>query len=137
MSPEQLIEEARQAMTRAHAPYSDFPVGAALLGESGTVYHGANIENASLGLSICAERVAVFAAVSRGEKVYRALAIVTGTEEPTPPCGACRQVLREFADDLPIYLAGKPKAIRITRLPDLLPDAFGPSAPVGKASGKG
>jgi cytidine deaminase len=123
-SAELLVAEARRAMEHAHAPYSRFPVGAALLVDSGRVYRGANVENASLGLSICAERSAVFAAIAAGERGFRALAIATDTERPTPPCGACRQVLREFVDDLPIYLAGRDGPAVVRRLRDLLPEAF-------------
>jgi len=122
LKPEALIEEARQALANAHAPYSRFPVGAALLGASGRVYRAGN---ASFGLSICAERAAVFAAVAAGEKSFGALVVATDTDEPTPPCGACRQVLREFTADLPIHLAGR-RSTRETTLAGLLPDAFAP-----------
>lgn len=115
-------------LANAHAPYSRFPVGAALEGESGRVYRATNVENASLGLSVCAERAAVFAAVAGGERKFRALAVATETDEPTPPCGACRQVLREFVADLPIHLAGR-RTARETSLAKLLPDSFAPPAP--------
>jgi cytidine deaminase len=127
MSPEELVQEARAALGRAYAPYSGFPVGAALLAASGKVYRGANVENASLGLSVCAERTAVFAAVNAGEKSFRAIAVATDTDLPTPPCGTCRQVLREFVEDLPVYLAGRDAGIEETSLARLLPRAFGPS----------
>jgi cytidine deaminase len=133
VSPEELTREAREALRHAHAPYSNFPVGAALLAESGKLYRGANVENASHGLAVCAERSAVFAAVSDGQKHFRAIAIATDTDEPTPPCGACRQVLREFATDLPVYLVGRGPEIEVTSLSKLLPRAFGPSHP-GEAS---
>ena len=122
---ERLLKAALDARQHAHAPYSNFPVGAALLGESGRVYLGSNVENASYGLSVCAERSAVFAAVAAGEKKFRALAVATDTDEPTPPCGACRQILREFVEDLPVYLAGRQKT-RETTLKALLPDPFVP-----------
>jgi len=119
-----LIDEARAAAAQSHAPYSNFPVGAALLAKSGKVYRGVNVENASLGLSICAERSAVFAAVAAGERAFEAIAISTGAATPTPPCGACRQVLLEFAEDLPIHLAGKGGAIESTTLLELVPRPF-------------
>jgi len=119
-----LVAEARAAMAHSHAPYSNFPVGAALLAKSGKVYRGVNVENASLGLSICAERNAVFAAAAAGERAFEAIAIATGAALPTPPCGACRQVLLEFAEDLPIHLAGKGGAIESTTLLELVPRPF-------------
>jgi len=125
--PDSLIAEARRVLANAHAPYSRFPVGAALLAESGKVYAAANVENASFGLSVCAERSAVFAAVAAGERRFAALAVVTDTPEPTPPCGACRQVLREFVEDIPVALAGRPGTkVQTHRLSDLLPQAFSP-----------
>lgn len=131
MSRDQLVAEAHAALANAHAPYSQFPVGAALEGESGRVYRAVNVENASFGLSVCAERAAVFAAVAGGERRFRALAVATDTDEPTPPCGACRQVLREFVPDLPIVLAGR-RGTRETSLAKLLPDAFAPPATAAK-----
>jgi cytidine deaminase len=97
-----LTEAARAAAANAHAPYSRFRVGAACLTRSGKIHQGANVENASYGLSICAERSAVFAAVAAGDREIRALAVYTPTPEPTTPCGACRQVLCEFGDDIEI-----------------------------------
>lgn len=91
-----LIEAAKKARTFAYAPYSQFPVGAALLTTNGKVYTGANIENASYSLCMCAERVAIYKALSEGEKHFQALAVSAATEEPVSPCGACRQVLTEF-----------------------------------------
>jgi cytidine deaminase len=128
VTPESLVAEARRALANAHAPYSRFPVGAALLAESGRVYLAVNVENASYGLSVCAERSAVFAAVAAGEKRFKAIAVVTDTADPTPPCGACRQVLREFVTDLPVHLAGRAGAIVTKRLGELLPFAFSPPA---------
>lgn len=127
MSPEDLVKEARSALERAYAPYSHFPVGAALVTGSGKVYRGANVENASFGLSVCAERAAVFTAVNAGETGFVAIAVATDTETPTPPCGTCRQVLREFVDDLPVYLVGRAPEIEKTSLARLLPRAFGPA----------
>jgi cytidine deaminase len=125
--PDSLVAEARRVLAHAHAPYSRFPVGAALLTESGKVFAATNVENASFGLSVCAERSAVFAAVAAGERRFAALAVVTDTPEPTPPCGACRQVLREFVEDIPVALAGRPGTrVQTHRLSDLLPQAFSP-----------
>jgi len=128
VTPEALVAEARRVLANAHAPYSRFPVGAALLAESGRVYLAVNVENASYGLSVCAERSAVFAAVAAGDKRFQALAVVTDTAEATPPCGACRQVLREFVADVPIHLAGRTGPVVTRRLSELLPYAFSPPA---------
>lgn len=120
-----LLEAAWAARGRAHAPYSGFRVGAALLRKGGTVVGGCNVENASYPMCTCAERTAVCAAVAAGMKEgeLEALVVVTGADTLTPPCGACRQVLVEFVDDLPILLDnGRQKALH--RLKDLLPHAF-------------
>jgi cytidine deaminase len=134
VSPESLVAQARAALAHAHAPYSRFPVGAALLAESGRVYRGANVENASLGLSVCAERTAIFAAVAAGERRFVAIAVATDTDHPTPPCGACRQILREFAADLPVYLAGRAGPHETRTLRELLPYAFVPPAEEGRTT---
>ncbi len=123
ISNQELIKMARDAMKNAYAPYSGFSVGAALLTESGKVYTGCNVENSSYGLTICAERVAVFKAVSEGEHQFLKIAIVSSSNELTFPCGACRQVLYEFADDMEIILENK-EGIYVTRLKDLLPKGF-------------
>ncbi len=102
MSYKKLIEAATRARSRAHAPYSKFSVGAALLTKSGTIFTGCNVENVSLGLTICAERSAVAAAVAGGDKELAAIAIVTDFPEPVFPCGACRQVLAEFNPELEV-----------------------------------
>lgn len=120
-----LLTAAAAAYRCAYAPYSRFAVGAAVLAE-GRIYAGCNVENASYGLSMCAERAAVFAAVTAGERAIRAVAIVTATEAPTPPCGACRQVLREFGPDTIVACATLSGRVRVQRLSDLLPDSFGP-----------
>jgi len=121
-----LIDAATEAHEHAYAPYSGFPVGAAILCASGRIVAGCNVENASYGLSICAERAAVTRMIAEGEREMRAIAIVTGADAPTPPCGLCRQTLAEFATDLPVYLASrKPGTLaRTTSLAKLLPDAF-------------
>ena len=129
MTPKDLLAQAELAMGRAYAPYSHFQVGAALLGVSGRVYLGCNVENAAYGPSNCAERTAVFKAVSEGERDFAAIAIVGGPggkpQGPCPPCGVCRQVLREFCrDDFPIYLQGRDGAVETFTLSQLLPESF-------------
>jgi cytidine deaminase len=123
----ELIIAAQAAKQKAYAPYSNFKVGAALLGKSGRIYTGCNVENASYGLSSCAERNAVFKALSEGEREFRAIAIVSGSSEPTAPCGACRQVLNEFAPDIAVIMPGKKRTVKTT-LRKLLPLAFGPKS---------
>jgi cytidine deaminase len=120
-----LITAARNAQARAYAPYSNFRVGAALESSDGTVFLGCNVENASYGLTICAERAAVFAAVSAGVTRFRRAVVVSNVDPPAAPCGACRQVLAEFGLDLPIEGVGPSSAAK-WRLSDLLPAAFGP-----------
>ena len=129
MTPEALMEQARAAMQRAYAPYSGFWVGAALLGQSGTVYLGCNVENAAYGPSNCAERTAVFKAVREGERQFSAIAIAGGPggriTAACPPCGVCRQVLREFCGDaFPIYLCGADGSVQTYTLSQLLPESF-------------
>ncbi len=124
MDYDDLIAKAMEAREKAHAPYSHFAVGAALLGKSGGIYTGCNVENASYGLSICAERVAVFKAVSEGERGFEALAVVT--ENGVTPCGACRQVLIEFGEDIQVIVANESGEYRVLTLRELLPEAFTP-----------
>ncbi|MFB6350578.1 MAG: cytidine deaminase, partial [Bradymonadaceae bacterium] len=104
---DQLYERAREVKQQAWVPYSGFPVGAALLCESGEIVTGCNVENASIGATVCAERTALGAAVSRGERSFRALCVVTDAEPPAAPCGICRQTLSEFCEELPILLANE------------------------------
>ena len=118
-----LIEAARAAQDNAHAPYSGYPVGAALETEDGQVFIGANIENASFGVTNCAERVALGAAVAQGVRVFSRLVIVTRSEPPAAPCGACRQALAEFGLDLKVESVGLETTKQWT-LGELLPDAF-------------
>ena len=130
MTPEQLIDLAIAAMGNAYTPYSGFQVGAALLCSDGSVYSGCNIENAAYGPTNCAERTAVFKAVSEGKREFSAIAICGGKDgritDYCPPCGVCRQVLREFCrDDFIIYLAGPNGAYKAVTLGDLLPFSFG------------
>ncbi len=123
MDPHQLVDRAREARKHAYAPYSQYPVGAAVLTASGEVFSGCNIENASYGLTVCAERTALFKAVSEGETSIVALAVVA--PEGASMCGACRQVLSEFGESIPVYLAGPSGAHRATSIDELLPGAFG------------
>jgi cytidine deaminase len=118
-----LLNDAAGARDRAYAPYSGFRVGAALLTVDGKVYTGSNVENASFGLTTCAERVAVFAAVHAGERGLSAVAISTDGPGPVAPCGACRQVLAEFAPDIRVVSAAAGER-REWRLSELLPDPF-------------
>ncbi len=120
---DELIEEAIEAREHSYSPYSRFKVGAALKSKSGKIYTGTNVENASYGLTVCAERTAVYKAVSQGEREFEALAIFTDTEDLTPPCGACRQVLWEFSRDLVVILANSNEK-KILKLSDLLPLPF-------------
>jgi cytidine deaminase len=119
-----LFAAARAAFDRALADYSHFKVGAAIETTSGQVMAGCNIENASYGLTMCAERVAMFTALAEGHRHFRRLLIVANTAEPTPPCGACRQILWEFGGDLEILLANLNGVTAVHRLSDLLPAAF-------------
>jgi len=119
-----LIEEARAAMGEAYAPYSGFRVGAALATGDGSIFRGANVENASLGLSICAERVAACKAVTSGARDFEMLAVVCSGQDQCRPCGACLQFLAEFAPDLAIITPGESGEVATTPLRDLLPSAF-------------
>ena len=120
-----LIVAARVAQARAYAPYSKFRVGAALEAADGSVFLGCNVENASYGLTICAERAAICAAVSAGAHRFRRAVVVSDVDPPAAPCGACRQVLAEFGLDLPIDGVGATRTVS-WQLSELLPAAFGP-----------
>lgn len=124
MDHDALIDTARRARERAVAPYSMFKVGAALEADDGTVITGCNIENSTYGLTICAERVAVFKAVSEGQRRFTRIAIVADTSEPTPPCGPCRQILWEFCGDIEVILANLEQETGRYRMADLLPLPF-------------
>jgi len=119
-----LIAVASKAREHAHAPYSHFRVGAALRANSGRIFTGCNIENSTFGLTLCAERVAVFKALSEGERGFNAVAVVADTERLTPPCGACRQILWEFCRDAEVILSNLSGQMKVRRMSDLFPDAF-------------
>ena len=124
ISERELIAAARQARRHARAAFSSFKVGAALETRDGAIVTGCNIENATYGLTICAESVAMFKAVSEGHRHFRRVAIVADTQSPTPPCGACRQILWEFGGDLEVVLANLRRQHGRYRLGDLLPLPF-------------
>lgn len=119
-----LVGQATAARRQAYVPYSKFPVGAALLTKSGKIYTGCNVENASFGMTVCAERVAIWKAVSEGETEFEALAVVTNIAGT--PCGACRQVMVEFAPDMPVVIADLSGIDTMTSVDNLLPHAFRP-----------
>ncbi len=119
-----LISAARSARENAHAPYSNFRVGAALRAKSGRIFTGCNVENSTYGLTLCAERVAVFKAISEGERGFDAVAVVTDTDSLTPPCGACRQILWEFCGDAEVVLANLKGKIEVHRMSALFPKPF-------------
>lgn len=121
-----LLEAALEAQTKAHCPFSRYPVGAAIRTRGGRLYSGCNVESASFSLTCCAERVAVFKAVSEGHKEIDACAIVTVEGTPAPPCGACRQVLYEFGPSMRIVLGNPSGEVRVLSLSDLLPEGFTP-----------
>ncbi len=124
--PQDLLHAAREAQAKAYVPYSHFPVGAALRLADGRIVQGCNVENASYGLSMCAERNASFAAVTSGATSFREVLVVGETAGPIAPCGACRQVLLEFTDPAaPVWLVGRDGTLR-TSLAELLPHAFSP-----------
>lgn len=124
MSEEKLIAAARAARENAHAPYSNFRVGAAVQAKSGRIFTGCNVENASYGLTCCAERVAIFKAISEGERGFDTIAVVTDTETLTPPCGACRQIIWEFCGDVEVVMANLKGKVERERAGTLLPRPF-------------
>jgi cytidine deaminase len=119
-----LVAAATEARKNAQAPYSGFQVGSALLAADGTIYTGCNVESASYGLTICGERTAVFKAVSEGARSFRAVAVVTGADAPTPPCGACRQVLWDQCGDVEVVMSTTSGATERLTLSQLLPHPF-------------
>ncbi len=122
----ELVRRAREVQRHAYCPYSKFPVGAALEAADGRVFVGTNVESASFGLTICAERMALGAAVAAGARVFTRLAVATDVDPPASPCGACRQLLAEFGLDLTVIAAG-PRSERRWTLRELLPDPFVPA----------
>jgi cytidine deaminase len=123
-----LLAEARASIKRAYAPYSKFPVAAAVIDDRGRIFTGVNIENASYGLTICAERVAIFSAIAAGARSVAAIAVTSEKLQSITPCGACRQVMAEFCPtDTPVFLGGGKKGFRETTVGALLPDAFLPT----------
>ncbi len=126
MQVQELCQKALDMLQMAYVPYSHFPVGAALECDDGTVFTGCNIENASYTPTVCAERTAVFKAVSEGHRKFVRIAIAANTDSFTAPCGVCRQVLREFAPNLEVILVNKHGDTKTLTLPDLFPYSFGP-----------
>jgi len=120
----ELVESARQVREKAYAPFSNFRVGAAVLTKDGKIYTGCNIESASYGLTVCAERVAIWKAVSEGESEFTNVAVVADTEELTPPCGVCRQIIWEFCGDVPVTFANLKGNVETVQMKELLPRAF-------------
>jgi cytidine deaminase len=121
---ERLVAEARRSRGNSVSHRSGFAVGAAIEAEDGRIFGGCNVENATYGLTVCAERVAIWKALSEGVRRFRAVAVVTGAEVPTPPCGACRQILWEFAGDVPVVSVTESGGRKLYRMADLLPEPF-------------
>ena len=119
-----LIAAATKARENAHAKFSNFKVGAALHAASGKIFTGCNVENATYGLTLCAERVAIFKAISEGERRFDSIAVVTDTDALTPPCGACRQIIWEFCGDIHVVLANLRGKIEVLRMSQLFPKPF-------------
>ena len=124
MIVKKLIEKAKQVREMAYAPYSSFKVGAALETDTGKIYTGCNVENASYAATCCAERTALANAIAEGERKFRRIAIVADTEGPCPPCGICRQVLYEFAPGIEVIMANTRGETLVQTLDDLMPHAF-------------
>ena len=121
---EELVEKAREVREKAYAPFSNFKVGAAVETDEGEIFTGCNVESASYGLTVCAERVAIWKAVSEGKKKFRRIAVVADTEELTPPCGVCRQIIWEFCGDVPVIFANLKGNVETVQMKELLPRAF-------------
>lgn len=128
--PADLLTAAKRAWANAYAPYSGFRVGAALRAESGTIYLGANIENASYTVTRCAEQSAVQAMASHGERRFSEIVVYTAAEPPASPCGACRQVLHEFAPEATVFLVNSQGSVKLFTVAELLPDGFALERPV-------
>jgi cytidine deaminase len=121
---EKLVEAATRARANALCKYSGFAVGAAIEDSEGKIWGGCNVENSTFGLTVCAERVAIWKALSEGVRSFRAVAVVTGAEQPTPPCGACRQILWQFAGDVPVVSATTGGLRKRYRLSEIFPEPF-------------
>jgi cytidine deaminase len=124
MNPEELIARAKEARENACADYSHYQVGAALMTSSGKVYSGCNVENATYGLTVCAERVALWKALSEGERAFAQIAVVTASDPPASPCGACRQILWEYCGDIEVILANLQGYRKTLRLAEIFPRPF-------------
>jgi cytidine deaminase len=133
---QEMREAALSAAQNAYCRYSKFPVGASVLSAEGEIFAGCNVENASYGLTSCAERNAIFQAIAKGHKNVRAVAIVTPTARPMPPCGACRQVIHEFNPDADVFCFGQDKTSKHFKMSELLPAAFGPHNMVSSSAGE-
>lgn len=121
---EKLIESAREVRKKAFAPYSNFQVGAAVVTKDGKIFAGCNVESASFGLTVCAERVAIWKAISEGETDFEQIAVFVDTEKLTPPCGTCRQIIWEFCGDVPVIMANLNGDVETVSIKELLPRAF-------------
>ena len=121
---QELIDAARAVRENSYAPFSNFRVGAALETDDGEIISGCNVESASYGLTVCAERVAIWKAISQGKRKIKHIAVVADTEELTPPCGVCRQIIWEFGGDIPVILANLKGKTEVVQMKDLLPRAF-------------
>ena len=119
-----IVAVAKSARENAHAKFSNFKVGAGLRAASGKIYGGCNVENATYGLTVCAERVAIFKAISEGERKFDAIAVVTDTDTLTPPCGACRQIIWEFCGDVPVVMSNLQGKTDVVRMSELFPKPF-------------
>jgi cytidine deaminase len=119
-----LVAAAKLARENAHAPFSNFRVGAAVRANSGRIFGGCNVENATYGLTVCAERIAIFKALSEGERGFDAIAVSTDTDTLTPPCGACRQIIWEFCGDVPVILSNLHGKTETFQMRDLFPKPF-------------
>lgn len=119
-----ILAVAKSARENAHAKFSNFKVGAGLRAASGKIYGGCNVENATYGLTVCAERVAIFKAISEGERKFDAIAVVTDTDKLTPPCGACRQIIWEFCGDVPVVMSNLHGKTEVMRMSELFPKPF-------------
>ena len=123
-SEKELIDAATSVRDNAYAPFSDFRVGSALETDDGQIISGCNVESASYGLTVCAERVAIWKAISEGKRKIKHIAVVADTEELTPPCGVCRQIIWEFGGDIPVIMANLKGKVETVHMKDLLPRAF-------------